>query len=62
MTALTFHTTQFNTDAFVMNQLHEQGFISNPVGKAKSIWLTPEGMEQGRQIADRLFGVRAQGV
>ncbi|WP_236722016.1 DUF6429 family protein [Pseudomonas frederiksbergensis] len=41
--------------------LHEHGFISNPVNKNKSIWLTAEGLERGRQIADRLFGVRTQG-
>ncbi|VVP24325.1 IS66 family transposase ISPpu13 [Pseudomonas fluorescens] len=47
-------------DFEAMNRLHEQGFISNPVNKNKSIWLTTEGLERGRQIADRLFGVRAQ--
>ena len=44
-------------DFEIMNRLHEQGFISNPVNKNKSIWLTQEGLERGRQIADRLFGV-----
>ncbi|WP_408601153.1 DUF6429 family protein [Pseudomonas sp. PLMAX] len=48
-------------DFEIMNRLHEHGFISNPVNKNKSIWLTEEGLERGRQIADRLFGVRAQG-
>ncbi|MCK8686823.1 DUF6429 family protein [Pseudomonas umsongensis] len=48
-------------DFETMDRLHEQGFISNPVNKNKSIWLTEEGLERGRQIADRLFGVRAQG-
>ena len=33
----------------------------NPVNKNKSIWLTAEGLERGRQIADRLFGVGTQG-
>ncbi|MFS2069095.1 DUF6429 family protein [Pseudomonas sp. CT11-2] len=47
-------------DFETMNRLHEQGFISNPVNKNKSIWLTAEGLEQGRQIADRLFEVRTQ--
>ncbi|WLI04893.1 DUF6429 family protein [Pseudomonas sp. FP597] len=46
-------------DFEVMNRLHEQGFISNPVNKNKSIWLTEQGLERGRQIADRLFGVRS---
>ncbi|GLO72560.1 hypothetical protein MACH17_40770 [Phaeobacter inhibens] len=28
-----------------MERLHEKGFISDPVGKAKSVWLTEEGLE-----------------
>lgn len=47
-------------DFGVMDRLHEHGFITNPVGRAKSIWLTPEGLERGRQIADRLFAARAK--
>lgn len=47
-------------DFETMNRLHEQDLISNPVNKSKSIWLTAEGLERGRQIADRLFGVRTQ--
>ncbi|MFJ5258677.1 DUF6429 family protein [Pseudomonas sp. NPDC088414] len=43
-------------DFEVMNRLHEQGLISNPVNRNKSIWLTEEGWERGRQIAERLFG------
>ncbi|MGY4495371.1 DUF6429 family protein [Pseudomonas sp. TE3610] len=43
-------------DFTVMNRLHEQGLIENPVNKHKSVWLTEQGQEQGRQIADRLFG------
>ncbi|MBZ9785319.1 DUF6429 family protein [Pseudomonas sp. REP124] len=46
-------------DFGVMNRLHEHGFINDPVGKAKSIWLTPEGMERGQKIAARLFGVES---
>lgn len=42
-------------DFDVMGRLHEQGFIDNPVGKAKSVWLTPEGLERGRHVAERLF-------
>lgn len=44
----------------VMNQLHEHGFIDNPVNKNKSVWLTHEGLERGRQIAERLFKAKAQ--
>jgi hypothetical protein len=47
-------------DFEVMNRLHEHGFIRNPVNKNKSVWLTEEGLERGRQIADRLFGMRTQ--
>lgn len=45
-------------DFEIMNRLHEHGFISDPVNKNKSIWVTDEGLAQGRQIADRLFGVK----
>lgn len=59
-----FSTEHGNTwkgfDYGVMNRLHEQGFIENPVGKQKSVWLTAEGMERGRGIAERLFAVRKQ--
>jgi hypothetical protein len=39
----------FDWDA--MNRLHEKGFISDPVSKAKSVVLT----EQGQREAERLF-------
>ncbi|HEF4758631.1 TPA: hypothetical protein SAN82_001035 [Pseudomonas putida] len=48
-------------DFEVMNRLHEHGFISNPVNRNKSIWLTEEGLERGRRIADQLFGVGTKG-
>ena len=48
-------------DFEVMNRLHEHGFISDPVNRNKSIWLTEEGVERGRRIADQLFGVKTQG-
>lgn len=47
-------------DFEIMNRLHEHGFISNPVNKKKSIWLTAEGLERGQQIADRMFGASTQ--
>ncbi|WP_460108844.1 DUF6429 family protein [Pseudomonas sp. S3_H04] len=43
-------------DFEIMNRLHEQGFISNPVNRNKSVWLTEEGLERGRLIAERMFG------
>jgi hypothetical protein len=60
----TFSSDNGNTwkgyDFEIMNRLHEQGFISDPVNKNKSIWLTEEGMERGRRTADRLFGGNAK--
>jgi len=45
-------------DFEVMNRLHEKGFIEDPVNKRKSVWLTEEGLERGREIAGRLFSER----
>ncbi|MEO7065273.1 MAG: DUF6429 family protein [Rhodanobacter sp.] len=42
-------------DFEVMGRLYEQVFIDNPVGKAKALWLTPEGLECGSKLAERLF-------
>jgi hypothetical protein len=43
-------------DFEVMDKLYAQGLIDNPKGKAKSVWLTPRGIERGRECAQRLFG------
>ncbi len=43
----------FDWDA--MNRLHEKGFISNPIGKAKSVVLTDEGAERSEQLFRALF-------
>ena len=37
-------------------RLHEKGLISNPVGKAKSLALTDEGVELAKKITSELFG------
>ncbi len=42
-------------DFEVMDRLHAQGFIEDPANKKKSVWLTPQGLERGRQIAEQLF-------
>lgn len=42
-------------DFGVMDRLHARGFIENPAGKAKSVWLTHEGLARGRLLAERLF-------
>ncbi len=31
-----------------MNRLHEKGFIANPIGKAKSVGVTPEGCKKAK--------------
>jgi hypothetical protein len=40
----------------VMGRLHEQGFISDPHGKAKSVVFTEEGLACAEQLLEQLFG------
>jgi hypothetical protein len=44
----------FDWDA--MNRLHEKGFIFDPVGKAKSVALTEEGLAESKRLFHELFG------
>lgn len=39
----------------VLDRLHEQELIYNPVGKAKSIHFTPEGLQQAEALFEKLF-------
>jgi hypothetical protein len=39
-----------------MNRLHEKGCISDPVGKAKSVVLTEEGLKASERLFKKLFG------
>ena len=39
----------------VTNQLHEKGLIDNPIGKAKSVVLTEEGLKQAELLFEKLF-------
>ncbi|GHU10230.1 hypothetical protein FACS1894185_1130 [Betaproteobacteria bacterium] len=48
----------FDWDA--MSRLHEKGFISNPVGKTKSIVFTDEGLRESERLLQSLFGSSAQ--
>ena len=43
----------FDWDA--MDRLHQKGFISNPVGKAKSVVFSREGLAAARESYERLF-------
>ena len=38
-----------------MSRLHEKGFIGDPVSKAKSVVVTPEGLKRGRELFAHLF-------
>ncbi|MBI3465047.1 MAG: hypothetical protein HY000_18625 [Planctomycetes bacterium] len=44
----------FDWDA--MDRLHEQGFITDPRGKAKSVVFTEEGLERAKRLLNELFG------
>ncbi len=39
-----------------MNRLHEKGFISDPVGKAKSVMVTVEGRKKSEELFRKYFG------
>jgi hypothetical protein len=38
-----------------MNRLHTQGFISDPVGKAKSVVFTKEGLKKSEELFEAIF-------
>jgi hypothetical protein len=40
----------------VLGRLHRDGMIFDPVGKAKSVMLTDEGLKRSEQIFKALFG------
>jgi hypothetical protein len=39
-----------------MDRLHKKGLISDPVGRAKSVVLTNEGLEKAEQLFQDLLG------
>lgn len=43
----------FDWDA--MGRLHEKGFISDPVGKAKSVVFSNEGLREAKRLFRELF-------
>ena len=45
-------------DWAVMDRLHEKGFISDPVSKAKSVVFTEEGLREAERLFRELFVVR----
>ena len=36
-------------------RLHEKGYIGDPISKAKSVAMTPAGIERGRKLFEELF-------
>lgn len=38
-----------------MNHLNERGFIGNPVGKTKSVVITPEGCKRANELFKKHF-------
>ena len=47
----------FDWDA--MNRLYEKGFISDPVGKAKSVVFTDEGLRRSEELFRKKFTAEA---
>ncbi|MBB6250725.1 DUF6429 family protein [Nitrospirillum iridis] len=43
----------FDWDA--MNHLHEKGFITDPIGKAKSVMVTAAGQPRAEELFHELF-------
>jgi hypothetical protein len=39
-----------------MARLHEKGYISDPVGKAKAVTLTDDGLRESERLLEALFG------
>ena len=46
----------FDWDA--MDRLHAKGLIHDPVGRAKSVVLTPDGLVRSEQLFQELFAKR----
>ncbi len=49
--ARTWKTFDWDT----MNRLHEKGYISNPVSKAKSVVMYEEGFQKAKELFERYF-------
>ena len=38
-----------------MNRLYEKGYIDNPVGKARSVFVSPEGVKKAKELFHSYF-------
>jgi Domain of unknown function (DUF6429) len=45
-----------------LNRLHDKGFISNPIGKAKSVGMSEEGFLKAKELFERHFSKKAKVV
>jgi Domain of unknown function (DUF6429) len=50
----------FDWDA--MERLHKKGFISDPVGKAKSVILTEKGQREAERLFAEMFAIALAGT
>ena len=41
-----------------MNRLHEKGYLSNPVGKAKSVVMDEEGYKKAEELFKKFFAAK----
>jgi Domain of unknown function (DUF6429) len=48
----------FDWDA--LDRLHQQGYITDPRTKAKSVVFTDNGLEQAKILLEKLFGKHAE--
>jgi hypothetical protein len=46
-------------DWVAMDRLHKKGLISDPVGRAKSVVLTNEGLQRAERLFDELFAEKS---
>ncbi len=42
-----------------LNRLHQQGYLSNPVGKAKSVGMSEQGFLRAKELFERHFARKA---
>ncbi len=45
----------------IMGRLHAKGYISDPVGKSKSVVFTEEGLRESERLFNRLFSRGSRG-
>lgn len=51
------HRAWKSFDWDTMDRLHQKGYIGDPKSKAKSVIMTPEGLEMAEALFDKYFGL-----